>query len=466
MLGINSKSTIRPAAVAGQFYPASRGELEQVVKANLEAAPTTATKGTTKMIIIPHAGYEYSAGVAALAYKALTGQKIKRVYLLGNSHHDYFSGLAADNHDFWETPLGHVPVDMEKTKELMAASPLIKINNVPHEPEHDLEVQLPFLQIILGSSFKIVPLLFGNSDNNDYEVAGKILAANLADGDLIVISSDLSHYPSCEVANKIDRQTLEFIANQDLIGLSKWAKDALSVPDDVQTILCGLEAVKTAMVLAKQLNLEPQVLGYKNSGDILGGDKRRVVGYGAIIFTSSDLNSAEQKILRNIAQTSVENYVKNKKILEFEIKDERLKAIQGAFVTLKKNGELRGCIGQIIADSPLWQVVRDMAIAAATEDNRFYPVTIDELTQLDYEISVLSVPRLISNWRQIRLGQDGVIVRKGRRSGVFLPQVATESGWTKEKFLSELCSQKAGLASDCYQNDPEVELSVFQAQVF
>ena len=465
MLGINSKSTIRPAAVAGQFYPASRGELERVVAVNLEATPTT-TNGTIKMIIVPHAGYEYSAGVAALAYKALAGQKIKRVYLLGNSHHDYFSGLAIDNHDFWETPLGRVPVDTEKVKELITAAPLIKINNVPHGPEHDLEVQLPFLQTVLGSSFKIVPLLFGNANDNDYEAVAKILTANFADDDLIVISSDLSHYPSSEVADKIDHQTLELIANKDLIGLSGWAKDALSIQNNEQTILCGLEAVKTAIILAERLNLEPQVLGYKNSGDILGGDKQRVVGYGAIIFSSSDLNSLEQKILRNIAQTSVENYVKSKKILEFEIKGERLKTIQGAFVTLKKNGELRGCIGQITADGPLWRVVRDMAIAAATEDNRFYPVTGDELSQLDYEISILSVPQLVSNWRQVRLGQDGVIVRKGLRSGVFLPQVAIESGWTKEKFLSELCSQKVGLASDCYQNDPEVELSVFQAQVF
>ncbi|PIP34914.1 AmmeMemoRadiSam system protein B, partial [Candidatus Falkowbacteria bacterium CG23_combo_of_CG06-09_8_20_14_all_41_10] len=234
MLGINSKSTIRPAAVAGQFYPASRGELERVVAVNLEATPTT-TNGTIKMIIVPHAGYEYSAGVAALAYKALAGQKIKRVYLLGNSHHDYFSGLAIDNHDFWETPLGRVPVDTEKVKELITAAPLIKINNVPHGPEHDLEVQLPFLQTVLGSSFKIVPLLFGNANDNDYEAVAKILTANFADDDLIVISSDLSHYPSSEVADKIDHQTLELIANKDLIGLSGWAKDALSIQNNEQT---------------------------------------------------------------------------------------------------------------------------------------------------------------------------------------------------------------------------------------
>lgn len=466
MPGLKFKSTVRQMAVAGQFYPADREELGRVVKTNLAAAPEVKTNGTIKMIIVPHAGYDYSAGVATLAYKALAGQKIKRVYLLGNSHHAYFPGLVVDSHDFWETPLGRVPVDTKKVKDLAAASPLFKINDAPHQPEHGLEVQLPFLQTVLGADFKIVPLLFGNTDDNDYAAVAKILAANLEDGDLIVISSDMSHYPTYAVANEIDRQTLELIKNKDLVGLSEEAKSALSAQTNEQTILCGYEAVKTAMVLADQLNLEPQVLGYKNSGDTLGADKSQVVGYGAVIFTATGLNAAEQKILLNIARTSVENYVRNNKISEFKINDDRLKTPQGAFVTLKKSGELKGCIGQISAEDPLWRVVRDMALAAATEDSRFYPVTTDELDQLAYEISVLSVPQPVSDWRQINLGRDGVIIKKGLRSGVFLPQVATESGWTKEKFLSELCAQKAGLAPDCYKNDPAVELSIFQAQVF
>jgi len=473
MPGSRLKSSVRPPAVAGQFYPADRTVLENAVQTALAAAPTVNAGGAVRMIIVPHAGYDYSAGVAAWAFKSLAGQKIKRVYLLGNSHHDYFSGLALDDHDFWETPLGRVAVDTKKVKELAAASPVFAAFGAPHQLEHGLEVQLPFLQAVLGKDFKIVPLLYGNTEGNDYVAIAKILAANLEDGDLIVVSSDMSHYPSYEVANKIDRQTLDMIKNKDLAGLSAAAASALSAQTNEQTILCGLEAVKTALALAQQLNLNPQVLGYKNSGDTLLSDKSRVVGYGAVIFSASSsptsgagqLDSAEQKILLDIARTSVESYVKNNNIPEFNIKDERLKAVQGAFVTLKKNGELRGCIGQIIADEPLWQVVRDMAIAAATEDSRFYPVTAGELAQLDYEISVLSAPQAVSDWRQIRLGTDGVIVRKGLRSGVFLPQVATESGWSQEEFLSQLCAQKAGLAPDCYKNDPAVSLSVFQAQV-
>lgn len=466
---LSHKTTIRHAEVAGQFYPASQAALTNVVTTNLESAPAIKTEGPIKIIIVPHAGYDFSAGVAALAYKPLAQENIKRVYILGRAHHNYFSGLVADSHDFWETPLGRVAVDTEKIKELAAISPLIKIDSSLHQPEHSLEVQLPFLQTVLKTDFKIVPLLFGSSDDNDWQTMTKILAANLTSGDLIVVSSDMSHYPSYQTANQIDRQTLEYIENKDLKNLSAYAQYVLSAPDNEQTILCALEAVKTAMALAQQLNLSPQVLGYKNSGDTLLGDKKRVVGYGAVIFTARDLgelNLSDQKVLLDIARTSVESYVKNKKMPDFKIENERLNATQGAFVTLKKSEELRGCIGQVISTTPLWQVVRDMAIAAATKDDRFSPVTTNELNQLDYEISVLSVPQLITDWREIKLGQDGVIVSKGLKSGIFLPQVANESGWGLEKFLSELCVQKAGLAADCYKNDSQVLIKIFQAQVF
>lgn len=179
------------------------------------------------------------------------------------------------------------------------------------------------------------------------------------------------------------------------------------------------------------------------------------------------LNKNQQRKLLNIVRESVENFVRQGQIPEFKISDEKLNQKQGAFVTLKINNKLRGCIGQIIpGNKPLWQVVQNMAIAAATDDPRFKPAAKNELDKLDYEISILSVPKKINNWRDIKLGRHGVIVKKGRQSGVFLPQVAGETGWTLEEFLSHLCADKAGLAFDCYKNDPEVELLVFEAQVF
>ena len=181
----------------------------------------------------------------------------------------------------------------------------------------------------------------------------------------------------------------------------------------------------------------------------------------------SSLLNNEQKIeLLNIARKTVESFVRDNKTPNFTISDERLSWKEGAFVTLHKNGQLRGCIGQIIpTEKPLWQVVRDTAISACSQDSRFKPVSEDELDKLDYEVSVLSVPEKINNWQEIELGKHGVIIKKGLRSGVFLPQVATETGWSKEEFLGQLCWQKAGLAPNCYR-DKSIELTVFTAQVF
>lgn len=178
------------------------------------------------------------------------------------------------------------------------------------------------------------------------------------------------------------------------------------------------------------------------------------------------LNEKQQKQLLKIARESVEFFVKTRKFLAFEIKDEGLNENQGAFVTLRIGQHLRGCIGQIEPDEkPLWQVVRDMAIEAAINDPRFNPVSEEDLKKLSYEISVLSPPEKINNWKNIELGKHGVIIKRGAQGGVFLPQVAEETGWSLEEFLKNLCVSKAGLEENCYKNK-EVDLYVFTAQVF
>ena len=179
------------------------------------------------------------------------------------------------------------------------------------------------------------------------------------------------------------------------------------------------------------------------------------------------LSDKQKEKLLLIAREAVEGFVRGERKVEFEILDERLLEREGVFVTLKVNGSLRGCIGQIMPSAqPLWQVVQEMAVAAASDDSRFQPVSISELADLEYEISVLSAPTQISDWKTIQLGQDGVIVRSGGRSGVFLPQVADEVDWNLEEFLEHLCADKAGLASDAYKTDPDIEILIFQAEVF
>lgn len=479
---------IRQPAVAGQFYPADvellKPEIEKYLREAGEQisplAPLAKGGNEVKAIMVPHAGYDFSAPVAAYAYKQLQGKKIKTAVMICNSHSSYFDGIAVDDSDAWQTPLGPVEVDKDLAGKLVKADDAIKYNREAHKTDHVLEVQLPFLQTVLSGEFKIVPILFGNTHNDDYKKLAKALADNLGADDIIVVSSDMSHYPSYEDANEIDRETLEIIKTGDIAKLENHIKETENqdIPNE-QTLLCGIDGVKTAMESYNLMGWDKiEILKYANSGDVPIGSKESVVGYGAVVFTQNQndnakvkndnmLNEEQKTILLNIAKESVENYVRDGKTPEFNINDERLNWKEGAFVTLHNNGKLRGCIGQIApSDKPLWQVVRDMAIAAATEDDRFNKAGINELNKLEYEISVLSAPEKIDNWQDIELGRYGVIVQKGQQGGVFLPQVAAETGWSKEEFLSQLCFQKAGLAPDCYKNDKEVELKVFTAQVF
>lgn len=473
----NYAEAIRKAAVVGQFYPADEKLLEHNINKYLSGINLViSNKNNPKAILVPHAGYEFSGPVAAHAYSLLRDREFKTVVIICNSHTGYFDGIAIDNNDYWETPLGQVAVDKELAYELSKNDESINFNSEAHAQEHTLEVQLPFLQTTLKPGFKIVPVLFGNSDSEAYKKLSKALTANLEKDDLIVVSTDLSHYPHYDDANLIDKKTLDLIAAGDIDDLNNHILDIeeKSYPNE-QTMCCGIDGVKTLMNLMQKMNWEGQVLNYANSGDRPEGDKNQVVGYGAVAFWASEnkksqvadeLSKAQQAELLQIARNTVEMYIKEGKIPQYNIQDQRLSRQEGAFVTIHKGDNLRGCIGQIIpSDKPLWQVVQEMAISAATEDYRFDPINRNELAEIDYEVSVLSRPQKIKKWQDIELGKHGVIVKKDYRSGVFLPQVATETGWDLDEFLEQLCAQKAGLPASCYK-DESVDLEVFTAQVF
>ena len=473
---------IRPSAAAGQFYPSEPGAITDAISRYFENVPEQKTNGEIKAVIVPHAGYDFSGPVAAYAFKQLQGKKINTAVIIGNSHKVYFDGAVIDDSDGWQTPLGEVPINKELADKLVKADSSIKYDSAAHASDHPLEVELPFLQTALAGDFKIVPIMFGNKDGDTYKKLAQALKDNLGENDIVVISSDMSHYPKYEDANKIDKETLEKIKTGQAEELADYVKQAESSGyANEQTALCGIDAVKTLLELARLEGWDKiEILKYLNSGDAPDiGDKARVVGYGAVAFAqvekvninaiqalnAGELNSEEQKILLKIAKETVESFVANGKVPEFKITSDRLNKKQGAFVTLNKGGQLRGCIGQIVpSDEPLWQVVREMAVAACSEDGRFNPVDVGELNKLEYEISVLSAPEPIDDWRKIELGRHGVIIKQGGRSGVFLPQVATETGWNLEEFLSELCRQKAGLAPDCYKNK-DTQILVFTAQV-
>lgn len=466
----NMSKEIRQPAVAGQFYPAEPNQLKKQINNYLTAAKITPPQNPVRAIMVPHAGYDFSGPVAAYSYKSLEGASISRVILIGSAHYAFIKGAAIDNSDEWQTPLGTIAVDLDLVKKLKANDSQISFDRKTHAPDHVLEVQLPFLQTVLPESFKIVPILLG--EQVDYQALAEDLAKYLTPNDLIVISSDMSHYPAYGDAYKIDQATLSLIKNNDLAGLEKHSQEALAKIGNEQTALCGQKAVEVGMALAQKLNWSAEILHYANSGDVSIGSKDQVVGYGALIWSSPKttgeekiLTSEQKKILLNIAKETITSYVKNGKIPKFQITDKRLTWPEGAFVTLTKNGQLRGCIGQIIGTGELWRTIQDMAIAAATEDYRFTPVQAKELSELNYEVSVLSTLEKITDWQTIKLGQNGVVIKQGSHTGVFLPEVATETKWSLEEFLSHLCSDKAELKSDCYK-DQKTEISIFTTQSF
>ena len=465
-------SMIKEPNVAGGFYSADPKELSDTIDAYEQSAGSVPTDRKVLIAIAPHAGYPYSGPVAAYDFKAIARNQYKTVIIIGPSHYFPFEGISIWRSGGFKTPLGTVPVDEDFAQALLKESPQFQFLPNVFEREHSVEVEIPFLQKTF-KDIRIVPILMGNPDPQvcrDLAVALDRLIGQREDV-LILISSDMSHYYTYDVANRMDALALKAIV---AIDPKIFFEGVISRKFE----MCGFVPVTTALILARLRGIKHvEVLDHANSGDT-SGDKSRVVGYSSIIFYSdllgqkasedegvAALNQAQKNKLLTIARNTMENFVKTGKTLEVKTTDARLNAIEGAFVTLTKQGALRGCIGNIIGQEPLYETVRDMAVSAASRDPRFSPVTAAELKDIHLEISVLSKPRRVKDASEIQLGKHGVIVSNGEHQGVFLPQVATETGWSKEEFLSKLCSQKAGLAADAWK-DPNTALYVFTADVF
>lgn len=468
---MENKILKREPAVAGQFYPEKKEDLERIIDEYLEKADPPETEGEILALILPHAGYQFSGKVAAFGFKKLVGENIDTVILIGNSHYYQFDGISIFPEGFWETPLGKVKVDFDLAQEIKKESEKIFFDQNYHQKEHSLEVQIPFLQKVL-KDFKILPILLGNKNPKDYQILAEAISKNIKEKNVLLIaSSDLSHYPNYEDAKFVDQKVIDAILNGDV---ENFEKEILSLQkmkiENALTFACGQDSIKTVMLVAKKLGAkEIKLLKYANSGEV-SGDLSKVVGYSAIGFfgerRGSLLNKKEKKVLLEIARKSLETFILEGKIPEFKVESPYLNQKLGAFVTIKKHGKLRGCIGTFSpTEIPLYQVVSQMAIAAGTEDLRFYPVQKEELKELEYEISVLSNLEEIEDWQKIEIGKHGVVIRVGGRSGTFLPQVATEQNWDLKTFLKMLCLEKLGLEKDCYKRK-DAKIYVFTAQVF
>lgn len=453
--------SLREPAVQGSFYPENPKELSATIDALLSKIPAHRIDAKVPVLIVPHAGYVYSGSTAAHVYRSLMGSSFETVVLIGPSHHVDIEGASIWTSGAWKTPLGVVHVDETLAQAIAAEGPSFRASLRAHVKEHSLEVQVPFIQRALPAA-KIVPIVL----NDPSEVLCKKLAAsivkNIGDRKVIIIAStDLSHFHTGPAAKVIDGRTLGFISKLDTEGLRRAMAEG-------KAELCGGAAVLTALEIAKSLKLnESEIFNYTHSGEVTGDDSR-VVGYAAVSFyqgTAAGLDSRDKKELLALARQTVETHAISGEEASFSSSDPDLNAKRAAFVTLKKDGQLRGCIGTFSADRPLYETVQRMALSSASEDPRFAPVTAGELKDLKYEISVLSESRRVGDASAIDYPRQGVILKQGHRSGVFLPKVALETGWTKEEFLSELCSQKAELPADCWK-DSRTEITVFDAEDF
>lgn len=456
----NNMDKFRSPAVAGLFYPASANDLESQLGKYLNNLPS-ASEIQPKILVVPHAGYMYSAHTAAKAYAQLLPwkNKIHTVILVGPSHYVGFKGAALSQDDYFTTPLGKISVNKTINSELVA-QPGFSYNSAAHAKEHSLEVQLPFLQKVL-KNFSIVPIVYG--DANPAELVAALDPFLQQPNTLIVFSADLSHYYTYDEAQTIDSHTKMLVEKNQ--------------PEVQEHMSCGAMGINTAILLAQKNRLQPKLLDMVNSGDV-SGDKSSVVGYASWLFREDEkkedekpLSALEREVeslrsfaklygtdLLNIAKISIDDAARHHKQFKPARGDyaDLLFNKGASFVTLEKDGELRGCIGSLLPSQAVAYDVAQNAYSAAMEDNRFSPLKADELEKLKISISLLTGFEGI-NYKdeadliaQLLTGVDGVVIRDGDRQGVFLPSV-----WKQlpdpQQFLNNL-KIKAGMSPSYWSN--------------
>jgi len=471
---------VRPATQANRFYTGDAKELSKEVDSLLALHRGETIFNNVAALIVPHAGYYFSGNVAAAAYMAIPRDKqYKRIFLLGPSHHEWLDGASVNTEaDYYATPLGQVKVDHETAVALTAADSVFRYEPKAHDREHCLEVQLPFLQRRFGdgkstqtsedSVPSIVPIIISTNDFQKLKRMADVLKPYLTEENLFIVSSDFSHYPNYEDACKVDARTGKAVESGDVEQfIAALEENARSGVRNLATSACGELAIATLLLMTDS-TYEVKHLMYQNSGDAEESDHSRVVGYHAfaVVRKSSQdfsLSEEEKRTLKEIALTSIKDSLDGKPISHHLPLTSHLSEKCGAFVSLHKHGRLRGCIGHFGEDVPLHEIVAEMARAAAFEDPRFMPLTADELADIDIEISVLTPMRRIQSLDEFELHRHGIYIRRGYRSGTYLPQVADEVNWTKEEFVSHCAQDKAGIGWDGWR---DAELYVYEAIVF
>jgi AmmeMemoRadiSam system protein B/AmmeMemoRadiSam system protein A len=464
---------VRLPTVAGAFYPDDSVTLARHIDGYLAEAPRFDPEPS--ILIAPHAGYIFSGGVAAHSFKQAHDRDYARVVIMGFSHSlaYTFDGAAVWPDGVWRTPLGDVPVDIQFVQGLLAASSVFFADRSYHRDEHSLEVQVPFTQRVLPG-VPIVPISIGRPTLENARNIADGLVALLAEQPktLVVVSTDLSHYPRYADAYRVDRSSISAILSLDALALEAWDEEAMSSrTPNLHTTMCGKGPVMVAMLLARAIGAEQvRLIKYANSGDAPEGEQNRVVGYAAIEFakgTPPALSQADRAALLQLSRDTLHDYLTAQTLPQFEPGSEAMQLPRATFVTLrhKWTHELRGCRGEIFARYPLWESVQHVSILSATDDPRFRPLVADELPDVHIEINVLTPLRMAKSPDEVVVGRHGVMIRKGGYGGLFLPQVPVEQGWDRDEYLSTLCWMKAGLPNDAWRK-PGAQLYIFEAEIF
>ena len=459
-----NKTTDRQPIAAGKFYSADKQTLTSDLAGYFKNCTGQHENWNVRAIISPHAGYVFSGKIAAEAFHSIPENSVyKNIFIIGSSHIMLFDGASVYNTGDYITPLGKVTVNREIADKLKSENAVFNYPVNAHIQEHSIEVQVPFIQYYFKETPMIVPIIIGTNNESIVKEIAEALRPYFTTDNLFLISSDFSHYPSDADAKMTDSTTaLGIESGKPATFLYTIKKNSEKGIPGLATSMCGWTSGLTLLYLTEgNKNLEIKHIKYSNSGDSPYGNKSEVVGYHAfaiidkqvkaeksisqstdIVFTRSEKNE-----LFRIAESSIRTMLNEKKRIVLDEKNmpDNLKKQFGAFVTLKLNGALRGCIGRFISSDPLYNVVRESALSSAFEDPRFTPLTKDEFEKTEIEITVLGPLKKINDISEIVLGKHGIYIKKGMRSGTMLPQVATENNWTVEEFLGYTSRDKAGI---------------------
>ena len=452
-----SRDEVKEPAVAGAFYPADGRELARAVDGYLANAASETPDGRLIALIAPHAGYMYSGPVAAYSYRKLAGRTVDTVIVIGASHFFSYAGASVYAEGSMRTPLGVVKINERIARSLLNEKAGVTFFRDPFAKEHSIEVQLPFLQRTL-KDVTIVPILMGAPTQASISHLADQLTEIMRKNErvIIVASTDLSHYHDALTTVGKDRKVIDAVTRMSVEDLQ-----GLLASSDGEA--CGGYPVLLTMMVSRKLGATNGVLyKYANSGDVTG-DKSRVVGYAAMGLYKSPLSEQQKQELLTLARMTVVDFVKNKRTPEPEMKDPRLLANGATFVTINRNHQLRGCVGNIQPVMPLYRSVIGNAVAASSRDRRFPPMTPAELADMEVEVTVLSPLEPLDDVKNIRIGTHGLYLIRGQQGGVFLPQVPVEQKWDLPTYLEQLC-YKAGLPKDAWK-DKDAQLFIFSADI-